>query len=269
MPLRSKALFVLTAVFTANFAPALAQSQHNLILFVPDGLRAHKSRRRPRRPWPRSATRASISPIRIRCSRPSPCRTASGMATGHFLGDTGDFSNTIYHRLCRSDRRAAARRPSSRTMPCSATSTSISPATSSTRTPFSSPRASRAFSTAAIGKLGPTLMFDHTERSGEHTIIVDDSTGSAGRHSAVAGDQRRTGCRRSAAGRALTRRQWQGRRLQDAGHAGRQCRAAGLFRRRRRQGGAADVQGAQQAVRAGVLVARSRRHPAQSGRQPA
>ena len=36
----------------------------------------------------------------------------------------------------------------------------------------------QGFSTAAIGKLGPTLMFDHTERDGEHTIIVDDATGS-------------------------------------------------------------------------------------------
>jgi hypothetical protein len=34
------------------------------------------------------------------------------------------------------------------------------------------------FSTAAIGKLGPTLMFDHTDRLGERTIIVDDATGS-------------------------------------------------------------------------------------------
>ena len=37
----------------------------------------------------------------------------------------------------------------------------------------------QGFSTAAIGKVGPTLMFDHTERTGEHTIIVDDATGSA------------------------------------------------------------------------------------------
>ena len=36
----------------------------------------------------------------------------------------------------------------------------------------------QGFSTAAIGKLGPTLMFDHTERTGEATITVDDSTGS-------------------------------------------------------------------------------------------
>jgi hypothetical protein len=38
----------------------------------------------------------------------------------------------------------------------------------------------QGFSTAAIGKLGPTLIFDHTDRankSGEHTIVVDDSTG--------------------------------------------------------------------------------------------
>ena len=62
---------------------------------------------------------------------------------------------------------------------------------------------------------------------------------------------------------ALARRQRQGRRRQDAGHAGAEYRAAGLFRRRRHQGRAADVQGAQQAVRAGVLVARSRRQPAQ------
>ena len=36
----------------------------------------------------------------------------------------------------------------------------------------------QGFNTAAIGKLGPTLMFDHTERTGEATIIIDDFTGS-------------------------------------------------------------------------------------------
>ena len=69
-------------------------------------------------------------------------------------------------------------------------------------------------------------------------------------------------------GDAVARRQRQGRRLQDRRHHGAEHRAAGLFRRRRRQSGAADVQGAQQAVRAGVLVARSRRQPAQQWRQP-
>ena len=36
----------------------------------------------------------------------------------------------------------------------------------------------KGYSTAAIGKLGPTLMFDHTERTGGETVIIDDSTGS-------------------------------------------------------------------------------------------
>jgi hypothetical protein len=33
------------------------------------------------------------------------------------------------------------------------------------------------FSTAAIGKVGPVLIFDHTDRTGEPTIIIDDATG--------------------------------------------------------------------------------------------
>jgi hypothetical protein len=36
----------------------------------------------------------------------------------------------------------------------------------------------QGYGAAAIGKVGPTLIFDHTERSGEETIVVDDSTGS-------------------------------------------------------------------------------------------
>jgi hypothetical protein len=35
-------------------------------------------------------------------------------------------------------------------------------------------------STATIGKLGPALIFDHVERSGEKTIVIDDSTGRSG-----------------------------------------------------------------------------------------
>ena len=35
----------------------------------------------------------------------------------------------------------------------------------------------KGYSTAAIGKHGPTLLFDHTERSGSQTIVIDDATG--------------------------------------------------------------------------------------------
>ncbi len=39
----------------------------------------------------------------------------------------------------------------------------------------------KGYSTAAIGKLGPTLIFDHTDKIGTdglHSIVLDDSTGS-------------------------------------------------------------------------------------------
>jgi hypothetical protein len=35
----------------------------------------------------------------------------------------------------------------------------------------------KGYSTAALGKLGPTLIFDHTDRTGLHSIVIDDSTG--------------------------------------------------------------------------------------------
>ena len=77
------------ALLSAATAFAQNDAPHNLILFVPDGLRARRSRPRRRRPWPKCATRASISGTRTRCSRPSPRPTPRAMATGHYLGDTG------------------------------------------------------------------------------------------------------------------------------------------------------------------------------------
>src|SRR5262249_18056709 len=101
---------------------------------------------------------------------------ASGMATGHLLGDTGTFSNTVYAGF-------------------------EVPGAGNSLTPFleSDPvlgdvdehfagdyldeatilKVARAqgLSTATIGKLGPALIFDHTERTGTATILVDDSTG--------------------------------------------------------------------------------------------
>ena len=58
----------------------------------------------------------------------------SAMSTGHYLGDTGTFSNTIYTGYPRCPP-ATPSSPSSKTTPCSATSTSISMATISTKKP--------------------------------------------------------------------------------------------------------------------------------------
>ncbi|HJS84235.1 MAG TPA: alkaline phosphatase family protein, partial [Acetobacteraceae bacterium] len=101
---------------------------------------------------------------------------ASAMATGHMLGDTGDFSNFIYAGF-----------------PVPSAANSVTPFLESDpvlgdvdehfsgnfldeETILAAARL-RGLSTASIGKLGPALIFDHTARSGEETIIVDDSTG--------------------------------------------------------------------------------------------
>ena len=112
------------------------------------------------------------------------------MATGHYLGDTGDFSNTIYTGYSRC-RRGDSRRPSSRTTRCWATSTTISTATTSTRTTILKIARDEGFSTAAIGKLGPTLIFDHTERTGK---TIDRDRRCHRRH------ERRSAVRRDEAG---------------------------------------------------------------------
>jgi hypothetical protein len=161
--------------------PAAAAPQpslpHNVILFVPDGLRALMV-------TPENApTMAEIRDKGVNFKNPHslfPTFTtanASAMATGHYLGDTGDFSNTIYSGY-----------------PVPGAGDSLTPFLESDPVlgdvdeHFSGDyldevtllRAAReaGISTATIGKLGPALIFDHTDRTGGPTIVVDDSTGS-------------------------------------------------------------------------------------------
>src|SRR5450756_2706271 len=94
-----RSILMLSASLTllsAGTAVAQNTPPHNLILFVPDGLRALKV-------TPETApAMAEIRDKGVNFKNPHsmfPTFTtanASAMATGHYLGDTGDFSNTIY-----------------------------------------------------------------------------------------------------------------------------------------------------------------------------
>ena len=167
-----------TLVATVAFAsPALADEQlHNIILFVADGLRASMVNEQ-NAPTMASLARRGVWLRNSHALFPTfTTANASGMATGHYLGDTGDFSNTIY------------------------TGFQV-PGAGKSLTPFleSDPvlgdvdehfggnylnedtilqlARGKGYATASIGKLGPVLIFDHTERSGNTTIIIDDATG--------------------------------------------------------------------------------------------
>jgi len=172
-------LLACSSLFVATAALAQNDKTHNLILFVPDGLRALKV-------TPETApAMAEVRDKGVNFKNPHsifPTFTtanASAMSTGHYLGDTGDFSNTIY------------------------TGYTVAPV--DTVVPFleSDPvlhdvdehfsgnymnedtvvklARDKGYSTATIGKVGPAFIFDHTDKPGTpglHSIVVDDQTGS-------------------------------------------------------------------------------------------
>jgi hypothetical protein len=159
---------------------AVAQVQpvqpHNVVLFIADGLRFRMVDDNTA-PTMAAMARQGVSLRNGHALFPTfTMANASGMATGHMLGDTGTFSNTIY------------------------TGFEV-PGAGDSLTPFLESDAvlgdvdehftgnyldeatvlklarDKGYSTASIGKIGPALLFDPTERTGEQTILIDDATG--------------------------------------------------------------------------------------------
>lgn len=172
--------FLATKILSTTFAfAAFAQAPappHNVVLFVADGLRFRMVDDHAA-PTMAAIAREGVSLRNSHALFPTfTTANASGMATGHMLGDTGDFSNTIY------------------------TGFEV-PSAGNSLTPFLENDAvlgemdehfagnyldeatilklarDKGYSTASIGKLGPALIFDSTERSGGQTILIDDATG--------------------------------------------------------------------------------------------
>jgi Type I phosphodiesterase / nucleotide pyrophosphatase len=178
MAISLKAAAVLAAGLVFHPGQPAAQQVRNVVLFIPDGLRALLV-------TPQTApTMAAVRDAGVNFANPHslfPTFTmanAAGLSTGHFLGDTGIFSNTLFSGY-----------------PVPAAGGSVTPfiendvvlgdldshfggSLISEESILAAARR-QGLSTAAFGKVGPTLLFDHTDRTGEPTIIVDDWTGSA------------------------------------------------------------------------------------------
>src|ERR1700681_1942863 len=177
-----RSLVLLSAGLTMlSTGVAFAQNStpRNMILFIPDGMRALKV-------TPETApAMAEVRDKGINFKNPHvlfPTFTmanGSAMATGHHLGDTGNFSNTIYTGY--------ASAPAGDTVvPFTENNAVLADVDEhfggdylNEETILKAARA-RGFSTAAIGKVGPTLIFDHTDRAdrpGLHSVVIDDSAG--------------------------------------------------------------------------------------------
>src|SRR5258708_7579995 len=167
------------AVLSVGTALAQNATPNNVILFIPDGLRALKV-------TPETAPEvAEVRGKGVNFKNPPsvfptfPMANGSTMATGHYLGDTGTFSNTIYTGYLSA--------PAGDTVvPFIENDAVLGDVDEhfggdylNEETILKMARA-QGFSTAAIGKVGPTLLFDHTDRAdrpGLHSIVIDDSTG--------------------------------------------------------------------------------------------
>jgi arylsulfatase A-like enzyme len=167
------------AVLSAGAACAQNSPPRNLVLFVPDGLRG-------RIVTPQTApamAEVRDKGVNFRNSHSLfPTFTmanGSAMATGHYLGDTGTFSNTIYTAY-----------PVGHANDTVTPFIEVNPVLLDIDEHFGGDylnedtllKMARAqgFSTAAIGKLGPTFLFDHTDKTGadgQHSIVIDDATG--------------------------------------------------------------------------------------------
>jgi arylsulfatase A-like enzyme len=166
----------------AGFAASLAlwspgtAAARNVIIFVADGLRSHSVTQDSAPAL--AAVRADGVDFENSHSLYPTVTTpnASAIATGHLLGDTGDFGNTIYvgqgfpppygsvlagledddlQRLL--NQRYAGNYLSETTL-------------------LQAARA-KGYATAAVGKHGPTAIQDVVSRDGLGTIVIDDATG--------------------------------------------------------------------------------------------
>ena len=166
----------ITLAAIAGLAQASADQPHNVVLFVPDGLRALLVNEQTA-PMMAAIRDKGVNFKNSHSLFPTfTTPNAAAMATGHYPGDNGDFSNTIYLGF-----------------PVPGAGDSLTPFLESDpvlgdvdehfagdyldEVTFLKAAREAGFSTATIGKLGPALVFDHTDRTGAPTIVLDDSTG--------------------------------------------------------------------------------------------
>ncbi|HTJ26188.1 MAG TPA: alkaline phosphatase family protein [Candidatus Limnocylindria bacterium] len=183
---RPAALAVLAALLATTAlavpaAPVRAQNApHNVVLFVPDGLRGAVVDATTA-PEMDALRRAGVTFSNSHSIFPTfTTANASTMATGHFLGDTGDFSNTIFAGY-KMPAAAMSMTPFLENDPVIADLDGHVGGNYLDEATILALAHAKGYATASIGKLGPVAIFDAADTKGERTIVVDDATGRNGR----------------------------------------------------------------------------------------
>jgi hypothetical protein len=175
---RSLLRLALVSWVLARTAATFAETPHNLILFVPDGLRSQIVD---------AATAPTMAQLRKEgvdfqnSHSVFPTFTtanASAFATGHHLGDTGDFSNYIYSGF-RVTAAGSTVTPFLEIDPVLRQVNDYYDGNYLNETSIVAAARRQGYATALVGKLGPAAIFDVGALRGEGTLILDDSTGSS------------------------------------------------------------------------------------------
>ena len=176
--LRLLAVIVSTAPISAALAQAPAARPHNVILFVADGLRSRMVDDSTA-PTMAAMAREGVSLRNSHALFPTfTMANASAMATGHALGDTGVFSNTILAGF-EVPGAGGSLTPFLESDPVLADIDEHFAGNFLDAATILKLARDQGYSTASVGKIGPALLFDHTERTGAQTILIDDATGRA------------------------------------------------------------------------------------------
>ena len=169
-------VFRLCALALLAIATPAASAPHNLILFVADGLRAHvvtpqtaPALAQVRRDGVDFENSHSLYPT---VTTPN----ASAIATGHYLGDTGDFGNTIYVGKPFEAPYASVLAPIEDDAVQGLMNRRYGGDYLGEVSLLQAARA-KGYATAVLGKLGPATVQDITARDGSEGIVIDDETG--------------------------------------------------------------------------------------------
>lgn len=184
-------LAVVVLIFTSSLPGQSNDSEppHNVIIFVTDGLR-HESVDADVAPTIFRLRQQGVDFVNSHSAYPTfTTPNASVFATGHLIGDTGDFGNTLYigHPLQNRDNTISTLTPFIENDTFLANLNEFYDGSYVGEETLMELARSNGYSTASVGKLGPTAIQDISEIrlvnnafAATATTIADDSTGPQG-----------------------------------------------------------------------------------------
>lgn len=165
--------FAFAAALLAALPATAAPAAHNILIFVADGLR-YVSVTPQSAPALWAVKREGVDFTNSHALYPTITTVnASAIATGHYIGDTGNFGNALYAGFDSTVTKA----------PIAAMENDVTLGEMNAHfggnylneTSLLAAARQAGYATAALGKIGPTAIQDVTQRDGTGTIVIDDA----------------------------------------------------------------------------------------------